>query len=271
MGSLRLPSPVLSAPVRAGGLDDDTLLSVLDDACAAVRQSLDGLDDWTAAGSRPGQYHLDLVADAAALAVLRGAGLGVLSEESGRSGSDQPYLAVLDPVDGSTNASRGLPYWSTSICVLDDEGPRVAVVRNQASGVRYAAVRGAGAERDGGAIRPSSCTELRRAIVGISGWPDERMPWAQFRAFGAASLELCAVADGSLDGYVVAGGASVRSWDYLGGWLMCRESGAPMAEVAGEDLVIRDDRPRRPVGAATPQLLDALLGVRSGGPRAGGR
>ena len=55
---------------------------------------------------------------------------------------------VLDPVDGSTNASRGIPYWSTSLCAVDGDGPLAALVVNQATGVTTTAIRGGGG-RDG--------------------------------------------------------------------------------------------------------------------------
>ena len=87
-------------------MDDDQLLEVLHEAVTAVATALDGLGDWGPAGTRPDQYRSDLVADAAAVPVLLEAGLGVLSEESGLEGAERPILAVLDPVDGSTNASR---------------------------------------------------------------------------------------------------------------------------------------------------------------------
>src|SRR5205807_7612468 len=67
------------------------------DAATAVRGALDGLGDWGLAGTRPGQYHSDLAADGAALAVLEEAGLGVLSEESGVTGGERDLLVVLDP------------------------------------------------------------------------------------------------------------------------------------------------------------------------------
>ena len=56
--------------------------------------------------------------------ILHGAGLAVFSEESGLTGDGvSGLLAVIDPIDGSTNAHRGIPFYSTSICVLDAEGP----------------------------------------------------------------------------------------------------------------------------------------------------
>jgi myo-inositol-1(or 4)-monophosphatase len=241
-------------------VDDVRLLEVLDEAVRAVRGALDVLEDWGPSGTKPGQYRLDLAADSAALPVLHGAGLTVFSEESGTTGDGgSGLLAVIDPIDGSTNAHRGVPFFSTSICVLDAEGPRVGVVTNQASGVRYAAVRGDGAEKDGRAIAPSTCEDLGAAIVGISGFPGLHPGWAQYRALGAASLECCAVAEGVLDAYLVVGGSTLYSWDYLAGLLICREVGATEGERDGKDLIVREASSRRPVVAATRGLADRLV------------
>jgi fructose-1,6-bisphosphatase/inositol monophosphatase family enzyme len=241
-------------------VDEAQLLGVLDDAVQAVRRALDGLAEWGPAGTRPGQYHLDLAADGAALPILLGAGLAVLSEESGLTGDPSAgLLAVIDPVDGSTNAHRGIPFFSTSICVLDAEGPLVGLVVNQASGTRYAAARGGGADRDGAALTPSGCRDLSSAIVGISGFPAYHPGWAQFRTLGAASLEFCAVAEGVLDAYVLVGGSTLYGWDYLAGLLICREVGAVVADRDGADPVVRDAESRRPLVAATPQLAAQLM------------
>ena len=241
-------------------MDDVRLLEVLDDAAAAVKAALDTLKDWGPTGGKPGQYHLDLAADAAALPVLHGVGLAVLSEESGVSG-DGPsgLLAVIDPVDGSTNAHRGVPFYATSICVLDAEGPVVGLVVNQATGTRFEAVRGGGARRDGEAITPSGCTDLSAAIVGISGFPGIHPGWAQFRALGAAALEFCAVAEGVLDAYSVVGRSTLFGWDYLAGMLICDEAGAVTADRDGADVVVRDAGTRRPVVGATSVLVEQLL------------
>jgi myo-inositol-1(or 4)-monophosphatase len=241
-------------------VDEVRLLQILDEAVRAVRAQLDGLDEWGPAGTRPGQYHLDLAADAAALPVLHGAGLVVLSEESGVTGDPSAQLmAVVDPIDGSTNAHRGIPIYATSICVLDAEGPLVGVVVNQATATHYEAVRGGGARRDGQPIAPSGCTQLSAALVGISGFPGSHPGWAQFRAFGAAALEFCAVADGSLDAYAAVGRSTLFGWDYLAGMLVCREVGLATIDRDGAAIVVRDGSTRRPLVAATPQLADQLL------------
>lgn len=245
-------------------MDDDTLLAVLHAAADAVGAVLGKLEDWGLAGTLPGQYHSDLAADAAAVAVLDAAGLGVLSEESGLHRPDRPLLAVLDPVDGSTNASHRVPWYATSVCVLDGDGVRAAVVVNQASGVRYEAARAGGARRNGSTIRPSGCTTLASALVGINGLPPRHLGWRQFRALGAAALDLCAVADGTLDGYVDCVIDSHGPWDYLGGVLVCQEAGAAVVDARGRPLVARGQADRRsPVAAGTPALLAELTAARA--------
>jgi myo-inositol-1(or 4)-monophosphatase len=241
-------------------VDEHRLLQILDEVVHAVRSALDGLDEWGPAGTRPGQYFLDLAADGAALPILQGAGLAVLSEESGVTGDpSSSLLAVIDPVDGSTNAHRGIPFYATSVCILDTRGPLVGVVVNQASGVHYEAVRGGGARKDGLSLAPSTCADLSAAIVGISGFPGCHAGWGQFRALGAAALEFCAVAEGSLDAYSVVGRSTLYGWDYLAGMLIASEAGAVTLERDGADPVVRDDGPRRPLVAATPALADQLL------------
>jgi fructose-1,6-bisphosphatase/inositol monophosphatase family enzyme len=245
-------------------MDDDQLLDVLHEAATAVAAALETLEDWGPAGTRPGQYRSDLVADAAAVPILVDAGLGVLSEESGLTGGGRPILAVLDPVDGSTNASQGLPWFATSLCAVDEMGPRVAVVVNQASNVRFEAVRGTGARRAGRPITPSGCQELEDAIIGLSGYPARHLGWRQFRALGAAALDLCAVAEGSLDAYVDCSRSGQGPWDYLGGVLVCREAGAAVADAEGRDLVaLRHSDRRVPVAAATPGLLSSVVRARA--------
>ncbi len=214
-----------------------------------------------ATGAKTGQYGFDMAAESAATQVLVRAGLSVLSEESGllADGGDGALLAVIDPVDGSTNAHRGAPWYATSLCVLDDTGPLAAVVVNLVQGTRYEAARGSGARRDGIAISPSGCARMGDAIVALSGYARRNIGWGQYRAFGAAALDICAVADGTVDAFAAAGGAELGPWDYLGAMLICIESGAIVAEAQGRDWVTRDHGSRRaPIAAATRELLDEI-------------
>lgn len=241
----------------------DALLELFVEIAESIRLALDGIDDWHQAGERSGQYGLDLTADDVALHLLDAAGLGVLSEESGLRRAEHGVVVVIDPVDGSTNASRGIPWFATSLCAVDAGGPSVALVENQANGTRYTAVRGEGAWRNGKPIVPSGATELRRSIVGLSGLPPRWLGWKQFRALGAAALDLCAVADGTLDGYIDASPSAHGSWDYLGGLLVCREAGAVVTDAEDRDLIVLEHHARRtPVAAATPELLAEILAQR---------
>jgi fructose-1,6-bisphosphatase/inositol monophosphatase family enzyme len=241
-------------------MDDATLLEVLHATATAIADALDDLDDWGLAGTKADQYRHDLVADAAGLAVLDAAGVGVLSEESGARRLDEEVVVVIDPVDGSTNASKGIPWFATSLCAVDADGARAALVVNQASGARFEAVRGGGARKDGVPIRPSACERLDEAIVAFSGYPPRHFGWLQYRCLGSAALDLCAVAEGVLDGYAVVGGSMLGSWDYLGGMLVCTEAGASIVEAQGRDLVTLSHVDRRaPFAAATPALLAGFL------------
>jgi fructose-1,6-bisphosphatase/inositol monophosphatase family enzyme len=243
----------------------DDLLATFTDAADAQRAALEGLTgiERRARTEREGQYHLDTVADAAVLPVLSSLPVRVLSEESEWTGpEDAGITVVVDPVDGSTNCSRGIPYWGISLCALDADGPLCALVENGATGARYTAVRGVGACLDGQRIRASEVTTMDRAVVAIVAMPPYEPPWRQFRALGSAALGLCDVGAGGLDGFLDCGRDMHRPWDYLGGLLVCRESGAHVADAHGRELVVADAAARRqPVAAGTPELLAALLAV----------
>jgi fructose-1,6-bisphosphatase/inositol monophosphatase family enzyme len=176
-------------------------------------------------------------------------------------------IVALDPVDGSTNAARGIPWFATSLCVLDEAGPRVALVVNQATGERFEAVRGGGARRNGGPMGPTACESMSDAVVGLAGLPPFSLGWRQMRALGAAALDLCAVACGKLDAYIDCSDHAHSPWDYLGGLLVCREAGAPVAEAAGRELVTLGWSDRRvPVAAATAALLAEAVDARAAFP-----
>jgi fructose-1,6-bisphosphatase/inositol monophosphatase family enzyme len=245
-------------------LSDGQLVELLHETALAVCQALERLDDWGLSGARAGQHRSDLAADAAALEVLVAADVGVLSEESGLHAPDRDVMVVVDPLDGSTNADRGIPWFATSLCAVDRDGPRVALVVDLPHGRTFTAIRGGGASVDGVPLEPTRCTSVAAAVVGVSGLPPEPLGWSQFRALGAIALDLCAVAEGTLDGYVDASTPSAHgAWDYLGGALVCAEAGARVADALGRDLTVLDPTARRtPVAAATPELLDALVAAR---------
>lgn len=242
---------------------DDSLLELFDEVADACGSALEAMGDRRVPGLRTGQYGLDLRADAAALRILDRAEIGVLSEESGLRRADAGVVVFLDPVDGSTNASRRIPWYATSLCAVDGDGPRVALVRNLATGVTFRAVRGEGATRDGEPIAPSSTVDLSTAVVALSGYPPEHLGWRQFRTLGAAALDMCAVASGSLDAFVDCSFDAHGVWDYCGALLICREAGAQVDDALGRPLVVLDPQARRtPVASATAALHGVLVPAR---------
>jgi myo-inositol-1(or 4)-monophosphatase len=244
-------------------VDADEMLEVLQGTAEAVTMAMQHHREWGLSGTRHGQYHHDIAADAAALGVLEPAGVAILSEESGITKGKLPVTVVIDPIDGSTNASRGLPWWSTSLCAVDRDGPWVALVADQVTGERWHAVRGGGAfHNDERILRPPT-PPLREAIIGLGGWPPFHFGWYQYRSYGAIALDLCAVADGRLDGYAHCVPDEVAEWDYMGGLLVCYESGAEVVDIHGRPLSPLDHTTRRtPVAAGDRALLDELLTAR---------
>jgi myo-inositol-1(or 4)-monophosphatase len=259
-----------SLAVTLAGVHPVQLLALFDEAAASVEAALRPIagPERRARTDRGGQYAIDVVADAAVLDVLGRAPVAVLSEESGWSGVEgAPVTVVVDPVDGSTNASRGIPYWATSLCAVDAEGPLAALVVNQATGVRTTAVRGEGAWRDGELVAPAKVERVQDALVALSGPPRTWLPWKQFRAFGSAALTLCDLAAGVIEGLIDAR-SHHAPWDYLGGLLACSEAGAVVEDAPGRSLVdLEVDTLRQLIGAATPALLADLRRAVASGER----
>jgi myo-inositol-1(or 4)-monophosphatase len=186
---------------------------------------------------------IDRAAEDAILAELESTGLGltVVSEERGRLelGGGGPVHAVVDPIDGSRNAKRGLPGYSVSIAIA--AGERLgdvcfAYVRDCSLGEEWWARAGEGAWQDGTALpRLEGGGELE--MVGLEfihpGLVADAAPglaatgMARLRAIGSIALSLCYVAAGRLDGMVTLAGC--RSVDIAAGQLIVREAGGVVA------------------------------------------
>lgn len=238
-------------------------LPLLHEVADAVAAAFATVTDFGPSGVREGQYTLDVIANDAALPILRTAGLGILSEESEFEQGTTGEVVVIDPIDGSTNASRGLPWYATALCLVDAEGAAASVVVNQATGDRFWASRGGGAFRNGRPIHPSGCCVAAESLVGLNGMPVAPLGQRQSRTYGAAALDLCMVACGVFDAYVDCDTEAHGVWDYLASVLICEEAGACVVDAFGRDLLVLDRSARRtPLAAATPELRDALLTAR---------
>ena len=243
-------------------MNPDAFLELFVDAADAVHTAVGKIPraDRRARTDRPGQYALDLVADEAVCSVLERAGVRIVSEESGvHEHTAAEITVVVDPVDGSTNCARGISYWATSLCALDGDGLLAALVVNHPSGERTTAVRGGGAHREGERLRASSVTRLADAVIDLGGWPLTIPRSKQTRVLGSLALVLCDVAAGGIDGHIDFA-SHVAPWDYLGGLLACREAGAVVRDVNGEELATSAlDARRQLVAGGTEALVAELL------------
>ena len=243
-------------------MSHESLLAMLREVAEAVGSALDGVTDWGPSGLRHSQYAADVVADEAALAVLSRFDVNVLSEESGLDDRGHAITVVVDPLDGSTNASRRIPHFATSLCVVDDHGPVVALVAHQAMSSAWWAVRGAGAWRDGVALTPPPARLWRECIVAVSGRPPDSPGWAQYRAFGASAIDMSLVADGTVDAFVDLSPSAHGVWDYAAATLICREVGLRVEDAQGRELLTLDHAARRTPVVASDSCFAEAMAVR---------
>ncbi|MDA4120821.1 MAG: hypothetical protein OK404_00255 [Thaumarchaeota archaeon] len=176
-------------------------------------------------------------------------GLRVLSEEAGEVGyRKSKTVAVLDPVDGSANFERGIPFYCTSAAIVEGHtlrGVNFAMVRDLVSGDLYLAQKGKGATKNGKALRTSKTARLSESVVGIDMSRGDKalvnrlgpLVSAAKRQvhYGANALELCLVADGRIEAFVDLRG-KMRITDFAAAYLIASEAGAKVTDQEGGDL-----------------------------------
>jgi fructose-1,6-bisphosphatase/inositol monophosphatase family enzyme len=177
---------------------------------------------------------------------------GFLGEEGGGESGESGIRWVIDPIDGTVNYLYGLPAWCVSIAAEDADGAVVGVVEVPTQRETFHAVRGAGAFRDGRAIRANDAVPMPRALVATGfGYTVERrtrqaevvarlLPAVRdIRRYGSAAIDLCAVACGRVDAYYERG---LNAWDVAAGALIAAEAGARVGHLRpdgdGSDLVL---------------------------------
>ncbi|HEV2137352.1 MAG TPA: inositol monophosphatase family protein [Nitrososphaerales archaeon] len=195
-----------------------------------------------------------IVADKKAEDVLIGAiakvqGVRVLSEEAGQVGDSKgKLLAIIDPIDGSSNFERGIPFYCTSVAIADGSSHQdifFGIVRNLVSGEAYTATRGKGARKNGKKIRTSEISELSKAVAGIDisrasrGTLKGLLPLmgriSRQVHYGANALELCLMAEGKTDAFVDLRGR-MRTVDFAAAQLIASEAGGVVSSPEGDDL-----------------------------------
>ncbi len=168
--------------------------------------------------------------------------LSVLSEEAGFIDRGYKEVLVLDPIDGTLNCVRGIPFFSVSMAIgtktmLDCE---YALVRDLASGDIYYARRGGGAEMNGHRIGVSKYTRdesIFSMFMGPDAHPDTnkaKMHASRVRSLGCASLEMCLVARGDAQAHYMNCtnyNRMIRIVDIAASALILREAGGEVVDL----------------------------------------
>ena len=215
--------------VNVLGMDASNFFALSEQISEQIMIRLSSLEDWGKADGHPGQYKHDVIADEIATPQLIAAGLGVFSEESPPTGLDKSFIAIIDPIDGSTNANLGLPWYALSLCLVHSGEAIASFVKNLATGETFIAEIGSGAEKNGKKILVSGVRDIGDAVVVLNDLPTKHFGWRQYRSLGSAALDLCKVADGSFDAFVDMG-EGLALWDYAGAALICEEAGAKITD-----------------------------------------
>ena len=172
---------------------------------------------------------------------------GILGEESGYSGNVKSrFQWIIDPLDGTSNFLRGLPFFSISIALVEAGVPIAGVVYNPMSEELFTAHKGSGAFLNDKRIRVGNKTSVAGALIGTGFSPRQRarLPTQlrmikqlltqaeDLRRFGSAALDLAFVACGRFDGFFEFG---LKPWDMAAGILLVREAGGLCLDFDGNE------------------------------------
>jgi len=222
----------------------------------------------------------DLDAQAAALrviaerhpkhAILAEEGAGTVSEQL-ESWDGRP-LWIVDPLDGTANFLHGHPLYCASVAVASDGQLIAGAVVSGSSGERWWAAEGEGAYKDGRPIRVSTYSRLRDALVG-TGFPFKKVEVLHeylgqldrvlraasgARRGGSAALDLCYLAQGSLDAFWEE---VLMPWDFAAGVVLVKEAGGVIVGPEGGALALAEGPVR---GANSQEMLEQLIAVLRG-------
>ena len=265
------------------GTDHETWLAAFRRACdriEAAARSMTPAERQAPTGEGAGgdvTVMIDRVAEDIVIAELEALGvpLTLVSEEVGTVaiGGGGPTVVVVDPIDGSLNAKRGLPVFSTSIAVA--EGPAMGdvvlgLVRDHGTGEEWTAARGQGARLGGEPITAGEAGDGDRLeLLLVEGAFPARLGAVadmldghvgRIRALGSLALSLCHTATGRGDAMVGLGPG--RTVDVAAAQLIAREAGllVGLPDVDALGATPLDLAARFHVTAARDAATLALLG-----------
>jgi len=220
------------------------------------------------ADGTPTKY-IDKIAEDVAIKSLKKSDVpvNILSEEAGFLDVGAEYTFVLDPIDGTRNACRGIPFYSVSLGVGKSHLSDIeyGIVKNIPTGDTFLAEKGHGAFFNNNriAIPDVPAKELLSSLALGKSFDELTLSLAQkdkIRSLGSASLEMCMVAVGGLDFYVV-GGEYLRVIDIAASTLIVREAGGVVTNSNGEQLDMPLDLDERTsvIAACNKEVIRQIL------------
>ena len=159
-----------------------------------------------------------------------------LAEESDQVITDSDYTWVIDPLDGTTNFSVGIPIFAISVALQKNGQSVLGAVYIPLQKTMYTSIKGQGAYKNGQTLKVNQVKNLRQAVI-ATGFPYDRAEnpvnnVSEFsaivtevkgiRRLGVAAYDLCLVAEGVFSGYWEFG---LKPWDYAAGLLIALEAG----------------------------------------------
>ena len=197
-------------------------------------------------------FQIDHIAENTIIDTIKHHGIDftLISEEAGikKMGKNPQYFITVDPIDGTTNALRGMPFVATSIAVSEKpqfQSVTHALVTDLHHGITYTAEKGEGAQKNDKKITPAKTTNLEDLTLGIEillKAPQHIKAAAAIlqntkhpRHFGADALEICYVADGTTDGFIDLRD-KLRATDMAAAQLILPEAGGTITTPNGKKL-----------------------------------
>jgi myo-inositol-1(or 4)-monophosphatase len=222
---------------------------------------------------------IDLTAENAIINILKKHKISftLISEESGikeYGKTPHEHFVTADPIDGTTNLTRSIPFYATSIAVSTKptlNTTHTALVADLSHNITYTAQKGKGAYRENKKITPSKETSLEEAVIGmdINTYKIQKIipkltsliqKTKHIRHLGANALELCYVADGTTDAFIDIRG-KLRTTDIAAAWLIIKEAKAIITTPERKPLNAKLDPAQtvKFVAAANKEIYRAIL------------
>ena len=178
-----------------------------------------------------------------------------------QSGNDG--LWCVDPIDGTSNFVRGLPYFAVSVALMREGKSVLAVVYDPVADEVFSAEQDRGAFLNGAKLvgREAAATldqalasvDMKRLNIKLVTQLATHPPYSSQRNFGASALDWCYTAAGRYDVYLHGG---QKLWDYAAGTLILWESGGHACCIENDDFAQGDIWQRSVIAARNKKLFD---------------